>query len=317
MNRRVLALGGLLAAAGFAVVVGLLVAVGTTPKPETAAPGLAGTLGLVLGVVVFLVAVVRSRGESDEEPAPWTDRGRIVDRTPEETPDDVAVSGTETAERLASATRAARSTGDVEAGVERVRPHLRRALGSALVAGGREPEAVERTLSNGDWTEDRLAAAVVDENVEPPERTFRERLRDWFAPERAVRERTRRTVTAIDEAAGEALPAVVGEDAPRTVPVVAPTLEDLQRTADGRLQRAETLGAGRWNEPGGDATDGSRPESPDPNGGTVREVGASEERREERKDREQGESGGVTANGDRSRANRSNADWDDVPGDGR
>lgn len=253
MNRPRGALAGVFALTAVAVVVGVLVALGSAPRPETAAPGVAGTLGLLFGGAVLLVTVLRARGDPgpDAEPAPWTDDGRLVDRPPEETPDDVAVSGTSTAEALTGATRAARSRGDVEAGVEAVRPRLRRALGSALVAGGRDPDDVEGVLAAGSWTDDRLAAAVLDEAVEPSRRTMRGRLRDWLFPERAVRERTRRAVAAVDEAAGDALPVVVGEDAPRTVPVVAPTLEDLRRTADGRLQRAEAVGdGGRWRRTG-------------------------------------------------------------------
>jgi len=255
MNRRFVAVGVVVAAAAVAVLVGVVTALASTPVPETATPGVAGTVGLLLGVVALLVAVFRARGDPGPgaEPPAWTEGGRLVDRPPEETPEDVAVSGTETTETFAAATRAARSAGDVQEGVEQVRPHLRQALGSALVAGGRDPETVERALADGTWTDDDLAAAVLDEAVDPPRRNLRERVRDWLFPEHATRERTRRAVAAVDEVADETLPAVVGEDAPRTVPVVAPTLEDLQRTADGRLQRAEAVGDGRrrHERPGG------------------------------------------------------------------
>ena len=289
MNRRLVALGVVVAAAGVAVLVGVGTALGSAPAPETAAPGLAGAVGLVVGVVALLVRVVRGRGDPgpDAEPAPWTEGGRLVDRPPEESPDDVAVSGTETAETLAEATRAARSAGDVQAGVETVRPPLRQALGSALVAGGREPERVERALANGTWTDDDLAAAVLDEAVDPPKRSVRERLRDWLVPERAMRERTRRAVAAVDEAASEALPAVVGEDAPRTVPVAAPTLEDLQRTADGRLQRAEAVGDGRPRHERGAGDGGSDSQTPGV-----------------------GDDSQVSASGDRP--DETDGDWDDV-----
>lgn len=289
MNRRVVALGAVVAAAGVAVLVGVGTALGSAPVPETAAPGLAGAVGLVVGVVALLVTVVRARGDPgpDAEPAPWTEGGRLVDRAPEESPDDVAVSGTETAETLAEATRAARSAGDVQAGVETVRPPLRQALGSALVAGGREPERVERALANGTWTDDDLAAAVLDGAVDPPKRSPRERLRDWLFPERAMRERTRRAVAAVDEAVSEALPAVVGEDAPRTVPVVAPTLEDLQRTADGRLQRAEAVGDGRPRHERAAGGGGSDSQAPGP-----------------------GDDSQASASGDRP--GETDGDWDDV-----
>jgi hypothetical protein len=313
MNRRVLALGGLLGAAGFAVVGGLLVALGTAPKPETATPGIAGTLGLALGVVAFLVALVRSRGKSDGEPAPWTDRSRLVDRPPEETPDDVVVSGSETAETLAAATRAARSAGDVEAGVEQVRPRLRRALGRALVAGGRDPEAVERALADGTWTDDDLAAAVLDPAADPPPRTLRGRLGDWLFPERAVRERTRRAVAAVDEAAGEALPTVVGEDAPRTVPVLAPALEDLQRTADGRLQRAGTLGEGRPRDEHASAGGAGDPRSLDAGDGSDDGLRRHGRRGATESDTPGTDGDASRTGGEQDATGRPATDWGDVP----
>lgn len=231
-----------------ALVVGVSVGLVSAPRPETAAPGLAGTVAVVLGSVALLVTALQSRSGPgpDAEPAPWTAEGAVVDRPPEETPDDVPVSGTSLAGHVAAATRAARSAGDFRAGVRRVREPLRETLVAALVASGRDPAAVERVLAEGSWTDDRLAAATLDEAVDPPERSFAVRLRDWLFPERAVRRRTARAVAAIDEAASSALPPVVGADAPRTVPVVAPALEDLQRTADGRLQRAEAVGEGGW-----------------------------------------------------------------------
>jgi hypothetical protein len=244
--RRVVLAPVVLLAAG-TLAVGVLVGFWSAPRPSTG-PGLSGLFGLFLGAVALLVVAVRSwRGPGpDDEPAPWTAEGAVVEQPPESTPDDVAVSGTGFAEEVASATRVARSAGDFRAGVDHVRAPLRETLGAALVASGQDPAAVERELAEGGWTDDRLAAAVLDEAVEPPERSFAERLRDWLFPERAVRRRVGRAVAAVDEATGVALPTVVGEDAPRTVPVVAPTLDDLQRTADGRLQRAQAVGDGGW-----------------------------------------------------------------------
>lgn len=235
--------------AASAVLGGLAVGLGSRPRPETEAPGIFGVLVAGFALLALVLKLLLSSGDGPgTEPAPWTEEGAVVDRAPERTPDDVDVSGTALAARVERATRAARSAGDVEAGVEHVRPPLRTALGRALVAGGHDPGAVEETMAEGTWTDDALAAAVLDEAVEPPGRSFRERLRDWLFPERGVRERTGRAVAAVDEAASAALPAVVGEDAPRTVPVVAPALEDLQRTADGRLQRAEAVGDGGWRQ---------------------------------------------------------------------
>jgi len=245
MRRR--RVGIAVAIAVVAILAALVVGIGSSPRPETEAPGIFGVLvaGFAL-LALVLKALLSSGGGQGAEPPPWTEEGAVVDRAPERTPDDVDVSGTALAAHVEQATSAARSAGDVAAGVEQVRPPLRRALGRALVAGGHDPDDVEAAMADGSWTDDRLAAAVVDESVDPPARSFRERLRDWLFPERGVRERTGRAVAAVDEAASAALPAVVGEDAPRTVPVVAPTLEDLQRTADGRLQRAEAVGDGGW-----------------------------------------------------------------------
>jgi len=267
-RRVALAVVGLLA--GGALGVGAFIGLWSAPRPSTG-PGLAGLFGLLLGFVALLALVVRSRigSDLDGEPAPWTEAGAVVEQPPEATPDDVAVSGTSFAEHVASATRAARSSGDFHAGIDEVRPPLRETLAAALVASGRDRDAVERALAEGSWTDDRLAAAVLDGSVSPPERSFVDRLRDWLFPERAVRRRANRAVAAVDEAASAALPGIVGEDAPRTVPVVAPTLDDLQRTADGHLQRAESVGDGGWGrrEPrrDGDGTDGPTRQRPTSN----------------------------------------------------
>jgi hypothetical protein len=286
-----------------ALLVGVSIGLWSAPRPWTG-PGLSGLFGLFLGAVALFVVAVRSRvgPGADAEPAPWTDEGAVVDPAPEGTPDDVAVSGTALAGHVDAATSAARSAGDFRAGIERIRPPLRETLEAALVASGRERTTVERSIAEGSWTDDRLAAAVVAETVEPPARSFAERLRDWLFPERAVRRRTNRAVAAVDEAASVALPPVVGEDAPRTVPVVAPTLADLQRTADGHLQRAEAVGDGGWGRrefpPDGDEDDRAVSDRDRSNGASV----PGETDRPGGADRSAGRAGGP----DRS------TDWDDV-----
>ncbi|PSQ44233.1 hypothetical protein BRD07_00530, partial [Halobacteriales archaeon QS_9_68_42] len=95
---------------------------------------------------------------------------------------------------------------------------------------------VEAAIEEGTWTDDRLAASVLSPSVDPPTRSLRGRVWAWLYPERAVRRRVRRATDAVAAAADEALPAVPGESAARTVPVVRPTLSDLQRGVG--LQRA-------------------------------------------------------------------------------
>jgi len=316
-RRLTLAFVALLAVGALAV--GVFIALWSAPRPSTG-PGLAGLFGLCLGAVALLVVAVRARGGpgADAEPAPWTDEGAVVDPAPEETPDDVAVSGTGLAEHVDAATSAARSAGDFRAGVERVRPPLRETLEAALVASGRERGAVERSLAEGSWTDDRLAAAVLDEAVEPPTRSLAGRLRDWLFPERAVRRRTNRAVAAVDEAASAALPPVVGEHAPRTVPVVAPTLADLQRTADGHLQRAEAVGDGGWGRRQFRRDDDRDEAEAKDNGEPKRRAGPNGADPTERtwgsnRNREQA----VDATTDGAAEPDESADWDDVAGGAR
>jgi hypothetical protein len=221
-----------------AIVGGLALAVVLTPV--TASDAGAGAAVVVLVGVGLTVKKLYSSGRGDETtaPPPWTEAGALVDGTPEETADPADVTGAALATLVDDACERARDGETVEDGFEVVRPPLRRTLADVLVAGGTDPAAAEKRLASGDWTDDPVAAAVVDESVRRPSGTLRERVRAWLFPERVVRRETARTVRAIAETAEETLPPVVGQRAPRTVPTLAPSLGSLQRAADGTLQRA-------------------------------------------------------------------------------
>lgn len=197
-------------------------------------------------VLVALVALAGSlwkvRGRldtgADALPVPWDPGEPFASPAPERTAEDYRLSSVEFADVVKEAGAAARNEGTVDDGIGVVRPPLREALLDALVQGGHSRSAARDLLADGTWTDDRDAAAVLDEAVSPPDRTLRERSEAWLYPKRVVRRRTRRAMQAVAEAADDALPTVPGETAPRTVPVLRPPLEDLRRGANGRLQRA-------------------------------------------------------------------------------
>lgn len=132
----------------------------------------------------------------------------------------------------------AREDRTVAAGEEWVRPTLRGVLLGVLVHEHRDRTAAEAVVDEGDWTDDRVAASVVSGTVTGPPLSLRERIYAWLFPERVLRERVRVTVDEIARVADETLPSVPGEHAPRTIPVVTPSVDDLQRTADGDLDLA-------------------------------------------------------------------------------
>lgn len=229
------ALGAALVATGV-----FLAATGST------APTLSGGQATALALVVLaalVVALLKVRGaleDADDEWAavPWAPGEPFASPSPEVAEGDHPLSSTDLTGAVESAAGRARSAGDVEAGLEPLRPALRQALVEALVAGGRNQDDVEAALADGHWTDDPVAASVLDASVDHPDRSLRRRLEAWLFPERVVRRRARRAVNAVGRAADEALPTVPGQTAPRTVPVVQPTLAELRRGADGRLQRA-------------------------------------------------------------------------------
>ena len=234
--RRVLA--ALVAALGtLAILASLALAVALTPVSASDA-GAGAAVVVLAGVVLTVAKLYRSGGDETTAPPPWTEAGALVDGTPEETADPADVTGAALATLVDEACDRAREAETVDDGFEVVRPPLRETLAEVLVAGGTDPEAVEAVLVTGEWTDDPVAAAVVDETVQRPSGTLRERIRAWLFPERVVRRETARAVRAVAEAADEALPPVVGQRAPRTVPTLAPSLGSLQRAADGTLQRA-------------------------------------------------------------------------------
>ncbi|WP_408956877.1 hypothetical protein [Natrinema sp. 74] len=206
--------------------------------------GFEGAGGLVaLLVLVALGLGFRTiRGSLDGAaggPAvPWAADEPFANPAPERTDSEPPLSSDELAGLIETAGERARDSGSVDDGLEAVRPALRAALIDALEQGGRSRSDVEAALADGNWTDDRVAASVLAAEVEPPNQSFRERVRAWLSPEQIVRERARRATNAVAAAADEALPTVPGQTAPRTVPVVQPPLEDLRRGADGRFQRA-------------------------------------------------------------------------------
>lgn len=230
---------------GIAVLAGLLfVAMATviglagTPQPAGSGPGAAGGLVLFVCALVILWKLWRTPSGPDVSPSPWADDDAFTRAHLETTPAEETVSGTELAENVAAAAEEARGGVPVAESVGPVRDPLRATLTEALVHSGQDREAVQQQLAAGTWTDDPVAAAVLDESVTPPDRPFRARLRAWLFPEKAVRKRSARAMAAVSAAADEALPTVVGQQAPRPVPVVAPDVADLQRAADGSLQRA-------------------------------------------------------------------------------
>ena len=238
MNRRRVGLAAAVLCGLLLVAAGAVIGLIGTPEPAASGPGAAGVL--VLLVCVF-VAFGKLSGPPDDpsiSPSPWTADDEFTEGFLETTPTDDAVSGTELAERVEAAVAQARDDGSVAGSVGPVRKPLRAALTEALVHGGHDRDTVKAQLAAGTWTDDPVAAAVLDEAVTPPDRPFRVRLRAWLFPEKAVRKRCARAMAAVSVAADDALPTVVGQRAPRPVPVVAPTVDDLQRAADGSLQRA-------------------------------------------------------------------------------
>jgi hypothetical protein len=226
----------LVAVAGFALVLGgaALAVLAEWPSSSTV------ETGLLVAVALFalLLAALKIRtspaaadsGRSSAEP--------FASPPPEDVASEYPLSSVALARILDGAGETARREGTVEDGIDVVRPALRDTLIGALTQGGSSAESVEDLLDSGGWTDDRVAASVLSEHVDPPDRSIRTRLEAWLFPERAVRRRARRATEAVAVAAEAALPTVPGQTAPRTVPTVTTSLSELQRGVDGRLQRA-------------------------------------------------------------------------------
>lgn len=261
--------------------------------------------GVAFGVVVIvLVALVlgpwKIRGALDaatDAPAvPWASDDSFANPAPERSDRNPPLSSDALAAVIEEAGVTARRSGTVADGLAVVRPALREALLEALEQGGRSRRDAEAALATGAWTDDRVAASVLEESVRPPARSLRERVRAWLFPERIVRRRSQRAMGAVAEAGEEALPTVPGQTAPRTVPVLRPRLEDLERGADGRLQRAvDPTATARGPRPpqprlatdeDGNGTDGSDTDGHETDGAADTEIGTgdSSERGNERRE---------------------------------
>jgi hypothetical protein len=256
MRRPLAALGALVALLAFAGTVAVAVLVGGGGR--TAATWTAVASVLVVGLLIAAWKTALSvEDDADLAADPWAADGEVAP-APERTPETRELSGTNLAPVVERAGEAARAEGTVQDGLAVVRPELQTLLTGVLSHGQTSRAAATRAIENGTWTDDRIAAAVLHTQVESPPLSVRERLIAWLFPERAVRDHTGRAVGAIATAADEHLPPVVGQQAPRNVPVVTPTLEDLQRAADGQLQRAidgiDVAAAPRADVPAGSAT---------------------------------------------------------------
>jgi hypothetical protein len=193
-------------------------------------------VGASVGAVLKIRGSLAATGDATPD-ASWAAEAAFATPRPEDAATDHDLSGAAVAATVEQAASHAREV-DVEEGLAVVRPLLRETLEAALVAGGRDRGAVRTAIGDGDWTDDDLAASVLSATVEAPTQSLRHRVWAWLYPERAVRRRVRHGSDAVAAAADEALPAVPGEAATRTVPVVRPTLSELQRGVDGRLQTA-------------------------------------------------------------------------------
>lgn len=259
----------LLAAVGLALV--------SPPSSADSVPVAVAAFVVVLTALLALWKLLRRPGGDGVAQPPWTDDGAIVDQRPESARDSDPISGTELAGFIEEAAERARSEETVEAGVEAVRAPLREALVAALTQGGWDRERIDAALADGSWTDDPVAAAVLDERVTPPERSLRRRIWAWLFPAKAVRHRTGRAVGAVADAASAVLPPVVGQRAPRPVPVLEPTLDDLQRAADGTLRQAvegrASVRAARYDKGGPDGEDADRADAETPSDGDATESG--------------------------------------------
>lgn len=235
------------------VALGVALGLGASPAVADDVPGWLSVLVVLVVLPVLALKLLRSPGGDDTAPAPWSEGGAMVTVRPESTPETDRIVTSPLSEHIVAAAEQARWEETVEARQERIREPLREALVGALQQGGWDHDRIDSALASGVWTDDPVAAAVVDERVAPPVRSLRRRVWAWLFPEKAIRHRTARTVGAISRRADSELPPVVGQHAPRPVPVVEPSVQDLQRAADGTLRRAvEGAAAVRTPAPEGD-----------------------------------------------------------------
>ncbi|ELZ25634.1 hypothetical protein C475_09254 [Halosimplex carlsbadense 2-9-1] len=81
-----------------------------------------------------------------------------------------------------------------------LRERLRRLAVARLGRAGWDPEAADRAVAAGTWTDDHTAAVFLSEESGPVA-TLGARLRLWLDPESERERRVRRTVAALDEVA--------------------------------------------------------------------------------------------------------------------
>lgn len=228
---------GLVLVAG-GVVVALLAGVVGGGRSSSAVFWLVAVVLALLGLSAALWKIRGRLDASSDRPVAWASDEEFATPAPERTDDEYGLSSDGFAHRIEEAGSTARSEGTVVDGVAVVRPALREALIEAMVQGEYDSESAREALSTGEWTDDQVAASVLDAAVPPPRLSIRQRVNAWLFPERVVRRRLRRAMQALAEVADESLPTVPGQTAPRTVPVRKPRLEELQRDAEGRLQGA-------------------------------------------------------------------------------
>ncbi|PSQ18452.1 hypothetical protein BRD00_05180 [Halobacteriales archaeon QS_8_69_26] len=221
------------------VLLGLAITVAFGPwRIGRAGGAVFGTMFVLAAFVVVVWKVWGSLDWASGQPVPWAEDEEFATPAPERSREEFPLSSDYFARRTSEAGDTARSEGTVDDGIAVLRPELRETLVAVLVGGSHDEASAEHAVETGAWTDDPVATAVVEPGLEMPETSIRRRIEAWLFPERVLRERVRRTVQKIAETADGSLPTVPGQSAPRTVPVLEPRLEELQRGADGRLQRA-------------------------------------------------------------------------------
>lgn len=258
-----------LAGLGVAVILASVAVALLVPGSRPAdGPRALGVLAVLAGMAVAAWKLWRDPASADVDPPPWQAGGTLVDGAPERVPEELSLSGTALSRAIERAGHRARTERTVEAAIADVRPMLRQTVIDALVAGGDDPEAVRQALAEGTWTDDPEAAAVLDESVTPPPRPLRRRVWAWLYPERALRRRVGRATAAVAAAADDALPPVVGQRAPRPVPVAYPSADELRAAsedADAPTPDPAVDGSGAAGSRGADG--GRSGQSTDPTNG--------------------------------------------------
>lgn len=243
------------------VVLGVGGAGGTATKGAIAAVGFYGALA-----VLYVLVSGRQQTDDGEDGV-----GSLTERAPERTPSQYPLAGNSQLD-LAMACKSARNARDVEAGFAVVRDPLQHLLVDALVAGGEDASTARQAIREGSWTDDEVARTVLSEDISV-ELTLRQRLREWLFPGTLVQAWTRRTVGAVADTVDESVPPVVGQDAPRRVPVRPPTLEEQRRSAAGGVEPATDASFGyRWRR---QPSDGDKHDETDTSGDETAPAGVS------------------------------------------